>query len=353
MSYTTPRSRASASRAGLLLLLAACEGEGSKPGKRAEPLADPAPKVDLVKVRLALNWYPEPEFGGFYEGVLGGHYAREGFDVEIIPGGPGAPSLELLGTGRAEAAITAADDLLVKRGKGIQAIGAWPAFQDNPMGLLVHGDSGIQTYADLGKTPGQQLALEVGGPFQIFLWGKYALEGKVELVPTGGTVGAFLANPKLAQQGYITSEPCVARGQGAQVGFLASAEAGWNPYGTLLAFADPPPPWAEAFVAATQAGWDSYLASPDQANREIARLNDQMKPELLACIVAAQRPYLTGKDGLGAMSEARWEDTAAGLVSVGLLPAGSTAKGAWRSFQARGKVTEPPLGPPPPEAPGR
>ena len=58
-----------------------------------------------TKVRLALNWYPEPEFGGFYEGVLGGHYAAAGFDVDIIPGGPGAPTLELLTAGNAEATL--------------------------------------------------------------------------------------------------------------------------------------------------------------------------------------------------------------------------------------------------------
>ena len=57
------------------------------------------------RIRLALNWYPEPEFGGFYEAVRAGHYASAGFDVEIIPGGPGAPSLELLATAHEDAPL--------------------------------------------------------------------------------------------------------------------------------------------------------------------------------------------------------------------------------------------------------
>ena len=36
----------------ILSLLVACSGE-------------PAPESSLTRVRLALNWFPEPEFGGF------------------------------------------------------------------------------------------------------------------------------------------------------------------------------------------------------------------------------------------------------------------------------------------------
>ena len=110
----------------MLMWLLACTGTPETP-----------PEPGLQKVTLALNWVPEPEFGGFYEGVLGGHYAQAGFDVEIMAGGPGAPSLELLQSGKAQAAISAGDDLLLKRAKGIQAIGVWPAFQDAPNGLMV------------------------------------------------------------------------------------------------------------------------------------------------------------------------------------------------------------------------
>ena len=91
----------------MLLMLLAC---GSSPDD--DPASTPE-GPELRTVRLALNWFPEPEFGGFYEGVIGGHYEQAGFKVEIIPGGPGAPTLELLGAGKAEAAISAADDLLI------------------------------------------------------------------------------------------------------------------------------------------------------------------------------------------------------------------------------------------------
>jgi NitT/TauT family transport system substrate-binding protein len=309
----------------LVALLAACTGAPPPADAPADAPAKPA----LTKVRLALNWFPEPEFGGFYEGALGGHYKAAGFDVEILAGGPGAPSLELLSAGNAEAAITVADDLLLKRQKGVKAIAAWPAFQLAPNGLMVH-TAGPATFAEI--TSGR-VAIELGSPFQTFLWKTFGWEGKVEAVPYGGAIGPFLAEPTLIQQAYITAEPCMAKGKGADVRFLKASDAGWNPYATVLAFADPPPAWAGAFVAATQKGWEAYLADPKRANAELVRLNDQLQPELMACIVDAQRPFVTGADGLGVMSEARWEETAASMVKVGLLPEGTTAKGAWQSFR--------------------
>jgi NitT/TauT family transport system substrate-binding protein len=303
----------------------ACSGEPS-----SETVSQDQPKEAARQtVRLALNWYPEPEFGGFYEGVLGGHYEAAGFEVTIIPGGPGAPTLELLASGQAEAAISAADDLLVKRSKGIQAVGVFPSLQINPQGVMVHRSSGLTALGDINDG---RIAIEIGSPFQSFLWKKYALDGKVEPVPYGGSVGPFLIDEAFRQQAYITSEPCLAEGQGATVSFLKAADAGWNPYAAMLALADPPPPWAGDFVAATKVAWEAYLEAPDRANAEMTRLNEQLKPALIACITDAQRDFVTGEDGLGAMTEARWSAVNASLIDLGLLPASASADGAWQVF---------------------
>lgn len=281
-------------------------------------------------VRVALNWFPEPEFGGYYEGVLGGFYKEAGFEVTLLPGGATAPTLELLIAGSADVAVVGADELLLKRAKGVNAIGVWPAFQWSPVGLMVHPESGIQRFEDLQSG---RVAMGVGDAFQRFLWQKYGWEGKVELLPNTGAVASFLADPTLIQQGYITAEPCSVRAAGQDLIFLRGADAGWNPYGAMLAVADPPPAWATAFVAATQRAWESYLAAPERANQEIARLNDQMTPDVLACITEAQRPFITGDDGLGAMTEPRWRALHSALSGLGLLDATASPAGAWRVLQ--------------------
>ena len=290
----------------------------------------------LQPIRLVLNWYPEPEFGGFYEGVLGDHYQEAGFEVEIVPGGPGAPSLELLGVGKAQVAITTADDILVKRLKGVEAKAIWAAFQHSPQGLMVHAGSPITALEQIPALEKPRVAIEVGRPFQQFLWQEYGWEGKVEAVPYGGSVGPFLTDPNTIQQAYVTSEPCIADAKGSPARFLSTRDSGWNPYGTVVAVADPVPEWAARFVRATADAWQAYLRAPDHANTEIIRQNDQLDVGLIGCITDLQRPYVTGDDGLGAMTEARWEATAANLTKLGLLPEGVRAAGAWQNVAPAG-----------------
>ena len=87
--------------AGVLVLAGACskkeEPAKPDPAKAAAPQA-PA----LAKVKLALNWVAEPEFGGFYAARESGAYSRAGLDVEILGGGAGVPVVQMVATGQAE-----------------------------------------------------------------------------------------------------------------------------------------------------------------------------------------------------------------------------------------------------------
>ena len=193
-------------------------------GSGDEPTGSDQAAEGLQEIRLALNWFPEPEFGGFYEGVVGGHYREAGFDVSILPGGPGAPTLQLLEGGRAEAAISAADDLLIKRNRGAKAIGVYPAFQNSPQGLMLHAVTGIETPKDIPE--GSTVSIEVGSPFQKHLWHTYQWEGTMNAVPCG-LVGTF-TDESTIQQAYITSEPCIVR-QKAVIRCFSSPRERWNP----------------------------------------------------------------------------------------------------------------------------
>jgi ABC-type nitrate/sulfonate/bicarbonate transport system substrate-binding protein len=51
-------------------------------------------------IRLQLNWVPEPEFGGLYQAQEDGTFAKHGLDVDITPGGAGAPTWQLVGQRR-------------------------------------------------------------------------------------------------------------------------------------------------------------------------------------------------------------------------------------------------------------
>jgi len=50
-------------------------------------------------VKLALNWKPDPQFGGFYAAEKLGLFQKEGLTVEILPGGAGTPTVQMVGAG--------------------------------------------------------------------------------------------------------------------------------------------------------------------------------------------------------------------------------------------------------------
>ncbi len=299
----------------MLALMLAC----SDAPKPAESVAAPA----LQKLSLALNWYPEPEFGGFYDASLRGLYRDAGLDVTIVPGGPGAPVLELLAARRSDVVLTGADDLLVRRAKGLDAVAVFAGFQDSPVGLLVH----VPGPARYEEVTGP-VAAEAGSPYQQFIWAKFGWEGKVELLPTTGTIAPFAANPLLAQQAYVTSEPCLAEAQGLAVGFLAARDAGWNPYASLAVVrgADKNLPWVKAFVSASVKGWEHYLVDPAVANTEIVKQNPEMGNGRVDCVFSRQRSFVLGTGTVGKLEAARFEALATALTSVG-QPV--SAAGAW------------------------
>ena len=147
-----------------------------------EPAAPPVEAAPpLVKVRVALNWYPEPEFGGYYAALVGGLYEKAGLKVELLPGGPGAPVLEMLASGRAEVAVAAAEDILVRRSKGLDAVAVLPGLQDSPAGLLAHA-GGPTSIADVKG----RVAIEQGAPFHLFLAQTHGWEG-TGVEPVSGT----------------------------------------------------------------------------------------------------------------------------------------------------------------------
>ena len=71
--------------------LVGCADTTSQATPEAPVPAGSVTKAPLKKVRLLLNWFPEPEHGGFYAAQVHGFYAAEGLDVEILPGGPNSP----------------------------------------------------------------------------------------------------------------------------------------------------------------------------------------------------------------------------------------------------------------------
>jgi NitT/TauT family transport system substrate-binding protein len=304
-----PRRRVLASFA--LLAVAAC----SKPS----PVAS-----STTPVLLALDWVPEPEFGGFYAAREQGSFKTEGLEVTIQGGGAGVPVVQMVATGKADFGIAGADEVLTARTRGADVIPIFAVYQTSPQGIMVHASRGAKTLAE--ALSGGTLAIEPGLSYAVFLKKKVGFD-KVKVVPYDGGVARFATDKDFAQQCYATSEPLAARKKGGDPQVFLVADEGYNPYlGVVIVRASlwkEKPALVKAFVKGARAGWASYLADPGPANAVMAKLNRGMEPETFASAAAEQRRFIesdeTKRRGLGAMTRERWEILARQLVELGLI----------------------------------
>jgi len=288
--------------------------------------ANSAESQEPIKVSLALNWFPEAEHGGFYAADVHGHFADAGLDVTIVPGGPGAPVLQEVATGKVMFGVSTAERVLLGRAQGADVVALMAALQDSPRCIMVHEKSGIRKLKDLR---GLTLAVGTGSPTAEFLKTQLPLED-VEIVPYSGNVAEFLINENFAQQAYVFSEPFVAEKNGGDPHCLMISELGFNPYTSLLittseAIAEHPE-LVQKMVTASVRGWQAYLETPVETNRDINRQNPEMDLDILAFGAESMRELCvnesTSKSKLGRMTLDRWRTLTEQLEATGLIDQG-------------------------------
>jgi len=285
-----------------------------------------------AKLKLALDWKPEPEFGGFYAAP----YSKHGLDVEILPGGAGTPTVQMVGAGSVDFGIVSGDEVVLARSHGNDVVALFAVFQNNPAGIMAHASRNLNDIGDVLKEG--TLAIQSGLPYARLLERKYGFS-HVKVVPSpGGDITPFLTDEKFAQQCYLTSEPITARRKGVAVKVFAVSEIGYNPYATVLATSGDMlrknPDKATAMVAAVREGWRAYLDDPKFANQQMNQLNPTMDSESFAEVAEVQKPLIetdaTRRDGLGTMSRERWDGLIAQLRDLGDIPKAIPAEDCFR-----------------------
>jgi NitT/TauT family transport system substrate-binding protein len=277
-----------------------------------------------AKDELTLDWKPEPEFGGFYAAQQSGAFAHHGLEVSIKTAGEGADTWQLVATGKTEFATTAADQVLIARRSGADVVAFFAVYQTCPQGIMVHRARGFTNLKDVFTHDGQLLAED--NSWLHFLQHKFG-PGKVRISPYTGGIAEFLAKPDLSQQCFITSEPILARHQGADPQTFLIADEGYNPYTTVVICKGDlwrsDPGRVKAMADAFRQGWRSYLDNPGPANQAMHALNPDMDLATFGEAAAAQKPLIqtdeTKTSGLGSMTGARWQTLAEQLADLGVI----------------------------------
>ena len=309
-----PFSRFAAGVCGLVLalLLAGCHSQQS------------STNGGLTPVKLQLDWYPQPEHGGFFTAALQGYYKAEGLDVTLVPVSPYNSVAQLVAGGKADFGLGSSDQILEWDSNGLPLIAVAATMQHDPQAIMVHQNSPVHDFKDL---EGHTVAALPGATWLKYVVSRYKLHN-IREVPSTLSIATFLADPDYVQQIFITSEPFFAKQAGAQVRTFLISSSGYDPYRvqfTTRDFAAQHPDVVAKFVRASIRGWQEYLKNPGPTDAYLLKLNPALNPaqETYTAQALLDGGFVTGSDPggsqIGHMNAARWQAGYEQLKSLGIL----------------------------------
>lgn len=288
---------------GVSLFLSACDRQAAPGGSAANSA-----------VKLQLNWLPEPQFGGFYA-AKSSNYAREHeLTIDVVKGGPGTPTVQMVAAGTVPFGVASADEVIISRTNGSEVIALYAVYQTNPQGIMVHAARKYTKIDDIFKNDGT-LAMQKGLPYALFLEKKFGFD-KLKIVPSpGGDLSAFRTDANYSMQCFVTSEPLTAKKAGLDAQAFLIADAGYNPYTTVLVTTEKylklHRDVVDQVVAAVSEGWQTYLNDPAATNAEMRKLNPTMDEQTFADSAEAQKPLIMpagmSQNDVGTMTRQRWQ----------------------------------------------
>jgi NitT/TauT family transport system substrate-binding protein len=319
-----------------LVTAVGCGDRPAAPGSDTAPSAAPAAQTAAPQtLRLQLNWFPEPEFGGIYAARERGFFAAQGLEVELLQGGADVPAPQLLAAGKVELAVLAAEQVLTLRAAGGPVRAIYAAFQRAPRVIIVKADAPAASLAELWQSKATILAQD-GMSFIRFLNQKYG--GKeLSFVPYSGSAAPLLAGSVDAMQGFATAEPVQLALDGHAVRSFRVGDEGFDPYDVVIAvnegFLASHPETVAKVVTALRAGWRSYLDDPGPINEVMASLNRDMNLAVMNESAKRLPAFVESPDtaahGLGWMTAERWQALADQLTALGDLTPPVDPATAW------------------------
>jgi len=297
------------------------------PGRRASAQV-------LDKVSYQTSWRAQAEHGGFYQAVAAGIYKKYGIECDLRMGGPQQNPSQLLLGGRVDMIMSNSIEALNYVKENLPFLCIAGIFQKDPQVLISHPGVGNDTLADL---KGKPILVGAGGrsSYWPFLRAKFGFTDE-QVRPYTFNMAPFLADTKLSQQGFLSSEPYSIMKAGVNPVVHLIADAGFENYQTTINISrkmvDEKKDLVQRFVSASLEGWAEYMKggpATAAANALIRKDNPDMDDDKMnyALKVMSERGIVRSGDalklGIGAMTDARWTRfyetmTAAGVFTKGL-----------------------------------
>jgi ABC-type nitrate/sulfonate/bicarbonate transport systems, periplasmic components len=286
---------------------------------------------------IELNWFPEVDDGGIYQAIAEGLYKKSGLDVKVIPGGEKPNGQIQLASGKYDFYTGSEMSILraYKEGLPVEAVAA--ILQKPLTAIITHDDIN-----SLKQLKGHTILVSATGRFTYWPWlrNKYGLSNS-QRRPYLGSVGPFLDDKNIAQQGYITYEPYIIEKHGVKCKTYLLSDHGLPGQGELLEtnkdFATKHPLLVKTFVADTIQGYKDYIKNPTLGNKLINSVYPSVSFSTLnyGSYILNKYCIITGKNcsisSVGMLNKEAWKNVYDFMLKWKILDAPTDYMGAYTS----------------------
>ena len=219
-------------------------------------------------ISFGLDWVAEAEYGGYYQAVATGLYAKRGLKVTIRQGGPQVNQMQLMMAGRLDFNLGGGRAIeFVQQGLPFVAIAA--IFQKDPSVLIAHPGQGNDSFAALKGKP-ILVGADTRASWWRFLAGKYRLQRFADpAVHVQPAAVPRRQDGRCSRAIWVPNPSPSSRLPAFKPVVLLLADAGYAGYGNIVTtstkLVTEKPELVQRFIDASIEGWYSYLARRSRA----------------------------------------------------------------------------------------
>ena len=315
-------------RSIVLTLIPLFVGAVFAPGPAAQ---QPAP----TKVKFRLDWKPGAQHAVFYLARERGYYAKEGIDLEIIPGSGSADSVKTLGTRAVDLALVDALVLVQAREQQVPAQAAAAYYQRTPISIMSPKAKPIRTAQEmLGKKIGSKKGSATSQGLTLFLEANGIKPEQIQMVDIGFGVQPLLVGQVDAMMGFTMNEPIEAETAGMSIHEIMIADAGVRAYGLTVSanerFIREKGDLVRGFLRATKLAMQDAVKDPQAAVAAVAKavpeINTARELKVMAKTIPVWNSEDTKTNGYGWQTEAGWQQTVDTVTRLKLVEKAPSVK---------------------------
>jgi len=288
-------------------------------------LLPPRPVSGRTAVSVRLKWLHQAQFAGFYVAKEKGFYESEGLDVTLNAGGVDFPAVQMVAGGGEDFGVTAADQILLARDKGVPVVALAVIYRKSPMVYFSLKDSGITKLQDfVGKRAGVKLGGNEELTYRAMIR-KAGIDPKsVNEVVIKYDISPLLQGKVDVWPGYAINEPIVAEERGFPVNLIWPSDYGVSLYADTVFATEKTiaerPEIVQKFVRATVRGWQYAIEHPDEAVQCTLTYGEKLDAGHETRMMEASIPLVKPDDApVGSMDKDTWAGMAQLLLEQNFM----------------------------------